>query len=456
MASVSAGIGSLDQELHRRQLVRAMISSTIGNAIEFYDFGLYGLAASLYLGPLFFPTKDPLTSTLVAFTTFWVGFLVRPIGGFIFGHFGDRIGRRATLIVTLLTGGGATVLVGLVPTYAQIGIAGGLILTLLRLLQGLAVGGEWGGSVLLTIEWANRSRYRGFLTAFPQAGAPVGGALGTLALGVFTGLLGRTSYWGWRIPFLLSLILVLVGLYVRLGILETPAFSKLLEERRTERLPAVQVLRRNWGDVVLVALMRAGQQGVTFILTTFVLTYGVLVLHLPQSQIIMWSVIAGVLEMFTGPFFGYLGDRVGRKRLILIGAVLMGAFAYPYWTLLNTRMPVLVALAILISLPIQDIQFGPQAAFIPETFTGRLRYSGASLGYQLSAGLFGGIGPIIATSLLQRYHSSTPIAIYMMACAVLGIIAISLMRDRRSQDLSVEYDDVPQAGAQPASVVSGN
>ncbi len=229
MASISPGVDPVDQELHRKQLVRAMVSATIGNAIEFYDFGLYGLAASLYLGPLFFPTKDALTSTLVAFTTFWVGFLVRPLGGFIFGHFGDRVGRRATLIVTLLTGGTATVLVGLVPTYAQIGIAGGLILTLLRLFQGLAVGGEWGGSVLLTIEWANYSRRRGFLTAFPQAGAPVGAALATLAFGLSTGLLGRTSYWGWRVPFLLSLFLVLVGLYVRLGILETPAFSKLLE-----------------------------------------------------------------------------------------------------------------------------------------------------------------------------------------------------------------------------------
>ncbi len=436
MASISPGVDPVDQELHRKQLVRAMVSATIGNAIEFYDFGLYGLAASLYLGPLFFPTKDALTSTLVAFTTFWVGFLVRPLGGFIFGHFGDRVGRRATLIVTLLTGGTATVLVGLVPTYAQIGIAGGLILTLLRLFQGLAVGGEWGGSVLLTIEWANYSRRRGFLTAFPQAGAPVGAALATLAFGLSTGLLGRTSYWGWRVPFLLSLFLVLVGLYVRLGILETPAFSKLLEERRTERLPAIQVLRRNWGDVVLVALMRTGQQGVTFIITTFVLTYGVLVLHLPQGQIIMWSVIAGMLEIVTG-------------------AVLMGAFAYPYWAMLNTRMPILVAAAILISLPLQDVQYGPQAAFIPETFTGRLRYSGASLGYQLSAGLVGGLGPIIATSLFQRYHSSTPIAIYMMACAVIGIIAISLMRDRRGQDLSVEYDDVRQAGVQPVGAASG-
>ncbi|HZV49210.1 MAG TPA: MFS transporter [Candidatus Dormibacteraeota bacterium] len=456
MATISSGADPVAQELHRKQLARALVSSTIGNMIEFYDFGLYGLAASLYLGPLFFPAKDVLTSTLVAFTTFWVGFLARPLGGFIFGHFGDRIGRRATLIATLLTGGTATVLVGLVPTYAQIGIAGGIILTILRVLQGLAVGGEWGGSVLLTIEWANHSRHRGLVTAFPQAGAPVGAALSTLMLTLSTGLLGHTSYWGWRVPFLLSAVLVLLGLYMRLGILETPAFSKLLEERRTERLPAIQVLRRNWGDVVLVALMRTGQQGVIFITNTFILTYGVLVLHLPQSQILPWVIIGNFIELFTGPLFGHLGDRVGRKKLILIGAILMGVFAYPYWAMLNTRIPILVAAAILISLPIEDIQYGPQAAFIPETFTGRLRYSGASLGYQLSAGLFGGLGPIIATSLLQRYHSSTPIAIYMMACALVGVIAVSLMRDRRGQDLSVEYDDVRQAQARPASVVSGD
>src|SRR5579884_3128736 len=432
MATISSGADPVAQELHRKQLARALVSSTIGNMIEFYDFGLYGLAASLYLGPLFFPAKDVLTSTLVAFTSFWVGFLARPLGGFIFGHFGDRIGRRATLIATLLTGGTATVL------------------------QGLAVGGEWGGSVLLTIEWANHSRHRGLVTAFPQAGAPVGAALSTLMLTLSTGLLGHTSYWGWRVPFLLSAVLVLLGLYMRLGILETPAFSKLLEERRTERLPAIQVLRRNWGDVVLVALMRTGQQGVIFITNTFILTYGVLVLHLPQSQILPWVIIGNFIELFTGPLFGHLGDRVGRKKLILIGAILMGVFAYPYWAMLNTRIPILVAAAILISLPIEDIQYGPQAAFIPETFTGRLRYSGASLGYQLSAGLFGGLGPIIATSLLQRYHSSTPIAIYMMACALVGVIAVSLMRDRRGQDLSVEYDDVRQAQARPASVVSGD
>src|SRR2546430_3707289 len=223
----------VNEVLTRRQLTRAVVASTVGNAIDFYDFALYGLVASLYLGKLYFPQKDPLSSPLVGFVTFLVGFIARPVGAAIFGHFGDRIGRKATLIATLALMGVATFAIGLVPTYADIGIAGGLILVALRVLQGIGVGGEWGGSVLLAIEWANQNKRRGLMAAFPQVGAPFGTALATLALGLSTAILGQSSYWGWRVPFLISIVLVLVGLYIRLGILETPVFAKLLEERRT-------------------------------------------------------------------------------------------------------------------------------------------------------------------------------------------------------------------------------
>lgn len=450
MSAAQPAAGGLD----RRQITRALFSSTIGNAIEYYDFGVYGLAASLYLGKLFFPSGNPLTSTLVAFTTFWLGFVSRPLGGLIFGHFGDRIGRKRTLIVTLLLMGTATALVAFVPTYAQVGIWGGVALTLLRLLQGVAVGGEWGGSVLLTLEWANRSRWRGALTAFPMAGAPLGGAFASLAMRLSTGGFGPNSYWGWRFPFVLSIVLVAVGLYIRLGIKETPVFSRLLQERRTARAPVVAVLRQAWHRVLLLALMRTGQQGITFIIGTFILTYGTLVLHLPQTQVLTWVVIGSFLELASVPFWGMMGDRIGRRRTLLIGAAAMLVLAIPYWLMLDTRMPVFVAAAILLGLLVQDIQFGPQAAFIPETFTGRLRYSGSSLSYQLSAGLVGGIGPIIATGLLQTFHSSMPIAFYMIACTLVSIGAILFLKDNSTRDLSVEYEEERAPAARVVGVSS--
>ncbi len=443
---------SAEEYLTRRQLFRVLTASTIGNTIEFYDFGIYGLVASLYLGKLFFPAQDPLASTVAAFTTFTVGFVARPVGAAIFGHFGDRVGRKATLISTLSLMGVATLLIGLMPTYEQVGIAGGIMLAVLRVLQGMALGGEWAGSVVLTLEWAHRRRDRGFLAAIPHAGHNIGTGLATVALGLSTLWLGSHSYWAWRLPFLVTIVLVAVGLYVRVGILVSPVFSKLLEERRVERRPVLSVLRRSWRDVLSICFMRAGQQGVIFVFNTFVLTYGTLVLHLPQGQVITWVVIATFLQLLAGPFWARIGDRIGRKRMLLIGMVAMLLFAYPYWMMLDTRMPIVVALAILLSLPIHDMQFGPQAAFIPETFTGRLRYSGSSLGYHLAAAVVGGTGPLLAAALLQRYHTSSPIALYMMVCALVSIIAIGRLPDRSRQDISIEYDAPP--GKQPASVTA--
>jgi MFS family permease len=446
-----SGVAALPDgdSLTRRQLRRALLASTIGTTIEWYDFLLYGNATALYLAPLFFPRKDAFLSTLAAYTTFLVGFLVRPLGAAFFGHLGDRVGRKATLIVTLSLMGTATFLVGLVPTYAQIGILGGIFLFALRILQGLGLGGEWGGSVLLTVEWGDRRR-RGWLGSWPQLGVPAGLLLGYGALQLFTLSMGAQSYWGWRIPFLLSFVLVLVGLYIRLGILETPVFARLLEERKIERQPVVSVLRYNWREVVLCFMLRAGETAPALIFQTFWLTYATQVLKLKQAAVYNYVILAAAISLFAIPFFGHLSDRIGRKRTYLIGATVMFCFALPYWIMLDTKVPLVMAAAVILSFIVQDIQYGPQAALMAESFTGRRRYSGASLGYHVGAAIWAGTAPIVALALLNAFHSYVPIALYMMATAVVSFVACALLRERSQQDLGLEYDELPSAQRRPA------
>jgi MFS family permease len=428
------------EQQKKRQLVRAVIASAVGTSVEWYDFFLYGFAASTIFAGLFFPTSDPTTGLLLALGTYFGGFAARPIGAAIFGHYGDRIGRKATLIITLLSMGIATALVGLVPTYDQIGIWGGILLTLLRLLQGISVGGEWGGSVLLATEWGkSRGGRRGFLGSWPQFGVPVGLVLGYVALQVFQPL---DTYWGWRIPFLLSIVMAAIGLYIRLGILETPVFTKVLEENRVERVPVREVIRRNWREILLSALLRTGQQAPFYIFTVFILTYATKTLGFKAGDIYPYVIAAGVVSLFTVPFWGYVSDVVGRRRLYMIGAAAMVVWSFIYWPLLDTRVPSLVFLAIVLSAPIHDIQYGPQATFIAESFTGRLRYSGASLGYQLASVTAGGPAPLIAVWLYATYQSSFAIAVYMAICALISVVAAFAMKDRSQQDYAVEYDDV--------------
>ncbi|MGP3911542.1 MFS transporter [Nonomuraea sp. 10N515B] len=423
----------------RRQLVRAVIASAVGTSIEWYDFFLYGFAASTIFAQLFFPTSDPTTGLLLALGTYFGGFAARPIGAAIFGHYGDRIGRKATLIITLLAMGVATALVGLVPTYDQIGIWGGILLTLLRLLQGISVGGEWGGSVLLATEWGqSRGGRRGFLGSWPQFGVPVGLVLGYLALQTFQPV---DPYWGWRIPFLLSIVMAGVGLYIRLGILETPVFAKVLAENKVERVPVREVIVRNWREIVLSALLRTGQQAPFYIFTVFVLTYATKTLGFEASDVYTYVIAAGIVSLFTVPFWGYISDLVGRRRLYIVGAAAMAVWSFIYWPLLDTRVPSLVFLAIVLAAPIHDIQYGPQATFIAESFTGRLRYSGASLGYQLASVTAGGPAPLIAVWLYATYQSSLSIAIYMAICALISVVAAFALKDRSHYDYAVEYDE---------------
>jgi metabolite-proton symporter len=428
---------AIEDAKDRRQLLRAILASTIGTAIEWYDFFLYSTVTGLVFARLYFPQADPFVGTIDAFGVYTVGFIARPIGAAIFGHYGDRLGRKAALVVTLLLMGIATFLVAIVPGYRYIGIWGAVLLTVLRFVQGIGVGGEWGGSVLLSMEWAQSNRHRGFITSWPQFGVPAGLFLANLAVLAFSRMSGEQFLtWGWRVPFLLSIVLVALGLYIRLGIQETPVFARLVAERRIERQPVLEVIRRQPREIVLTALCRTAEQAPFYLFTSFVFAYGVDELNLNRNFILMAVLGAATLSFVSIPFFGHLSDRLGRKRMYMFGAALTGFFGFAYFRLLDTRIPYVVAITIILSLIPHDIMYGPQAALIAESFPGRLRYSGASLGYQLSSLIAGGPAPLIATALLSRYRSATPLAWFILACAVISLIATAMLKDHTNKDVS--------------------
>jgi MFS family permease len=433
--------GALSALEHSRQLRRAVIASTIGTTIEWYDFFIYGTVTGLVFAKLYFPQSDPLVGTLQAFAIYAVGFVARPIGAAIFGYYGDRIGRKAALIATLLLMGLATFAVAFVPTYASIGIWGAIVLTILRFVQGVGVGGEWGGSVLLSMEWARTTAHRGFIASWPQFGVPAGLFLANLVVLAFSTISGpQFLTWGWRIPFAVSIVLVGIGLYIRLGILETPVFTRLVAENRIETSPTLEVIKRQPKEILLTALARMGEQAPFYIFTAFVFTYGITVLHLPRNMLLTAVLTASVVSFFTIPFAGFLSDRIGRRRMYMIGAVAIGVFGFVYFALLDTMVPGWVFLAIVLSLIPHDLMYGPQAALIAECFTGRLRYSGASLGYQLASVIAGGPAPLIATALFAAFRSGYAIALYILVCALISLVSAALLPDYTNRDISAEYD----------------
>jgi MFS family permease len=443
MASEGISLPGMSPEQHRAQLRRAVIASTVGTTIEWYDFLLYGTVTGLVFGKLFFPKSDPIVGVLEAFGVFFIGFVGRPIGAAIFGHWGDRIGRKATLIVTLLVTGCATVAVGLVPGYDSIGIWGAILLTLIRLIQGIGVGGEWGGSVLLAMEWANTDKNRGFLSAWPQFGPPCGLFLANVAVLFFSWLSGdQFLVWGWRIPFFLSAVMVVVGLWIRLGILETPVFQRILDEERTERVPVFEVLKRQPKQVLLTALLRMPEQAPGYIVGAWIFTYGTQVLGQSRDFLLLAVITQTVLGFLWVVCAGALSDRVGRKNMFMFGCVFMGVFAFVYFAMLNTGIPWVIFLAIALSLLPVMTQYGPEAALIAESFTPRLRYSGSSLGYQLASIIAGGPSPFIATWLFATFYSVWPIAIYIAICSVIGIVATAMLTDYTNKSISAEYAGV--------------
>jgi MFS family permease len=427
--------------------MRAVIASTVGTTIEWYDFFLYNTASALIFPALFFPKQAAYTGILLSFGTQFVGFAARPIGAAFFGHFGDRAGRKAMLVVTLILMGVSTFLIGLLPGFSALGYTAPVLLVLLRILQGLGVGGEWGGSVLMSMEWGNRRR-RGLMASWPQLGVPLGLALST---GLFTLMSNTTgahfTSWGWRVPFLLSIVLVGVGLYVRLRVLETPEFSAVREQQAVERQPLLVVIRRQWATILGSAFIRMSEQAPFYIFTVFVLTYCTTVLKLTRTQVLNDVTIAALVGLITVPLFGYLSDLVGRRLLYGIGIVCMAVYAFPYFGLLDTKHTGLIMLAIVISLMVHDMQYGPQAALIAEGFGPNVRYSGAGLGYQLASVVAGGPAPLIATKILSTTGSARGVSWYILGCCAVAMIALLLLPRRIADATPVQmpiHNAVPE------------
>ena len=434
--SASAAIAP-DQKPHSIKLVAA--ASLIGTTIEWYDFFLYNTAAALIFPRLFFPSFEPLTGTLLSFATYTVGFIARPLGGIVMGHFGDRLGRKSMLVLTLIIMGLATTLIGLVPTYAQIGVWAPVSLVVLRIVQGFGVGGEWGGAVLMAVEHAPPGR-RGFYGSWPQIGVPAGLALSIAVFRLFSGSLPEDQFitWGWRIPFVLSVLLVFVGLLIRVRILETPAFTKVKESGKEARMPIIEVLRTHPREVLLAAGARMAENASFYIYSVFVLVYATNRLKLTRDNVLTAVLAASLLEIVAVPLFGALSDRLGRRPVYLFGAIVTAVFAYPLFWMFDTRsVPMIYAALIIAFVFSHAAMYGPQAAFLSELFGARVRYSGASLGAQISAVAAGGAAPLIATEILRRGYGRGALALYIIAMALITIASVIAAAETHQRD--VEY-----------------
>lgn len=439
------------EDVPRSSILKVAIASFIGTTIEWYDFFLYGTAAALIFNQLFFPNVSPIIGTLSSFAAFGVGFAARPLGGLVFGHLGDKIGRKTMLVTTLLIMGIATTLIGLLPTYETIGIWAPILLVTLRLAQGFGVGGEWGGAVLMAVEHSPEGR-RGFFGSWPQIGVPFGLLLATGAFSLFSNITTSEQFvaWGWRIPFLLSAVLIVVGLVIRLTIAESPAFARLqqMQEEKAQdgqseegetphRFPIVDVVRQQPKNILVAMGMRMAENGSFYIFSVFVLAYTTEQLGLPRNMILNGTLLAAGIEIFTIPFWGWLSDKVGRRPIYMLGAVFSLLFAFPYFWLTNTESTVWIWLAIVLALAIgHAAMYGPQASYFSELFATGVRYSGASIGYQLASVFAGGFSPFIATALLAWSGSYWPVALYLIALAAITIAAVYFAEETYQSDIN--------------------
>ena len=429
-----------------RQVRKAALASTVGTTIEWYDYFLYGTAAALVFPEVFFPNSSHYVGTLESFATYFVGFAARPIGAALFGHWGDRIGRKATLIVTLLLMGLATTLIGVLPGAAAWGAAAPLLLILLRLIQGIAVGGEWSGSVLLSMEWGDQKR-RGLMGSWPQLGVASGLILGTGFLTLVSTSTSEEAFvsWGWRIPFLCSLLLVAVGLYIRLQILETPMFAKVIKEKSVKKAPVIEVIKNHPKEIILSALIRMSEQMPFYVVTAFVLAYLTDDAHgFSNDFVLIGTLIAAAIEFVLLPVFGHLSDTVGRKRIYMTGAAIMGVWGFVYFAMLDSGVTWIVFLALCLGLIPHAMQYGPQAALIAESFPTSLRYGGAGLGYQLASVVAGGPAALIATFLIHQFGTGYAVAAYIAVSAVITLAACAALKDYSRSDIA---DDATYARA---------
>jgi metabolite-proton symporter len=444
-------------------LARIVAASLIGTTIEWYDFFLYGSAAALVFNKLFFPDSDPLVGTLLSFLTYAVGFAARPVGAMVFGHYGDRLGRKKLLVVSLLMMGGATALIGCLPTHATVGAAAPVLLTALRLVQGFALGGEWGGAVLLVSEHGDPRR-RGFWASWPQTGAPAGQLLATGVLSLLTAVQSESAFdaWGWRIPFLLSGVLVMVGLWIRLSVDESPVFKAALaqaESRRdgdgeAERLPALGVLRHHWRDVLVAMGARMAENISYYVLTAFILVYATDHADLGKQTALNAVLIGSAVHFAVIPAWGALSDRVGRRPVYLFGALGVGAWAYPFFMLIDTRSFGALVAAVTVGLFLHGAMYAPQAAFFSEMFGTRMRYSGASMGAQFASVAAGAPAPLIATAMLSSYGNSHAISLYVVLAAVVTLVAVLVAKETRDRDLAAIPSSSPETEPEPGTAGS--
>jgi len=423
--------------INKKETRKILFASLIGSAIEWFDYFLYGTVSALVFNKLFFVTGDDTIGLLIAYSSFALAFFIRPLGGIIFSHIGDKIGRKKTLVLTLSLMGASTFLMGLLPTYQAIGIAAPILLITLRFIQGLGLGGEWGGALLLAVEYAPKEK-RGLFGSVPQMGITIGLVLGTMTLSIMTLLPdGAFMSWGWRVPFLLSGLLVVFGLWIRKGIEETPSFKKIQESGEIPKIPLVDTVKYHWKEVLISVGAKVVETAPFYIFGTFIISYATTQLDFSETATLNAVMVATIITTILIPLMGRLSDKIGRKRLYVFGTILMVLYAFPYFWLLNMDSVFLLFIATIIGV---GVIWAPITAVLgtmfSEIFDANVRYTGISLGYQIGAAVAGGTAPLIATFLLFQFNDSyVPVAIYMIITAIISLIAILFVKDRTGQDL---------------------
>ncbi|MET3655637.1 MULTISPECIES: MFS transporter [Sporosarcina] len=423
--------------MDKRKMNRVLLASLIGSSIEWFDYFLYGTVAALVFNQVFFVTEDPSVGLILAYASFALAFFIRPFGGIIFSHIGDRIGRKKTLVLTLSLMGVATFGMGLLPTYQAIGIWAPILLITLRLIQGLGIGGEWGGALLLAVEYAPKEK-RGLYGSVPQMGITIGMLLGTIALSIMT-LLPEDSFmtWGWRVPFILSALLVVFGLWIRKGIDETPSFKAVQEKGEIPKVPLFHTLKYHWREVLIAIGAKVVETAPFYIFSTFVVSYATTNLGFTRTATLGAVMVGTIVTTILIPIMGALSDRVGRKPLYVFGTIAMALYAFPYFWLVKQGSVTLLVIATVIGL---GVIWAPITAvlgtMLSEIFSAEVRYTGISLGYQIGAALAGGTAPLVATALLLKFNNSyVPVALYIIFTAVVSLLAVWAVKDRKGQEL---------------------